>query len=81
MPEYVNHGSLATSLSETINASANDLPLPVYTVATMPTNDPIGSIIIVSDAVGVGAPGTLAFSNGTIYIDVHTGLTPTATPP
>ena len=52
--------------------SDNGFQMPSYTLATFPTATE-GLVIYVSDAnSGVG---TIAFGNGTNFIDIKTGLT------
>ena len=46
--------------------------LPVYTLSTLPAVGTIGGVIIVSNA-NTGA-GTVAWSNGTNWVDIKTGL-------
>ena len=52
--------------------SDNGFIAPTYTLATLPTAT-AGLVIYVSDANS--SVGTIAFGNGTNFIDIKTGLT------
>jgi hypothetical protein len=55
-----------------VSAAGGGLTLPAYTVATVPSTATAGLVIYVSDAnTGVG---TIAFGDGTDFIDIKTGL-------
>ena len=55
-----------------VSAAGGGVTFPAYTLATLPTAT-TGLVIYVSDA-NTGA-GTIAFGNGTNFIDIRTGLT------
>ena len=62
---FVAPGSLAATTR--INA-------PSYVKASLPAVGTGGGMIYVSDATGAHVTGSLAFSNGTSWIDVTTGI-------
>jgi hypothetical protein len=55
-----------------VSASGGGVTYPAYTLATLPTAT-AGLVIYVSDANS--SVGTIAFGNGTNFIDIKTGLT------
>jgi hypothetical protein len=55
-----------------VSAAGGGVTLPAYTVAALPATATAGLVIYVSDAnTGVG---TIAFGDGTDFIDIKTGL-------
>ena len=55
-------------------AATTEFIAPSYVKASLPAAGSGGGMIYVSDATGAHVTGSLAFSNGTSWIDVTTGI-------
>ena len=51
----------------------NGFIVPTFTLATLPTAT-AGLLIYVSDATGASLTGSLCFGNGSVFVDVTTGI-------
>lgn len=63
-----------TSVTGATVTATTMLNAPVYAKASLPAVGTGGRVIFVSDATGAHVTGSLAFSNGTSWIDVTTGV-------
>lgn len=63
-----------TSVTGATVTATTMLNAPVYAKASLPAVGTGGGVIFVSDATGAHVTGSLAFSNGTSWIDVTTGV-------
>ena len=73
--QVVNNVDPSGTLAAMLNGTNGPVANQSYLKATLPSAaSNIGGTIYVSDATGAHVTGSLAFSNGTSWIDVTTGI-------